>query len=480
MSQHTFLFSTIVAISLSALAGCGDSGDGDKKTTDTTDTGTGHDTNQGTESTAVCADDTMRCTGGDMVQKCVDGIWSDWEDCGGKGQRCELTQGVASCVDQTETVETETSTDTQCSSQPDFTACNVVTDPDRSYDICVAGLCVSPGCGDSSCNVPGPHFPLADTNQRLCYSDNRIIACPNPGEDFYGQDAQYGWDVTHDETERYTRTTLVTAQPVVEDKVTGLVWQGCAASLGGADCNSGSPRTYSWRQAFAYCDNLDWGGHTDWRLPDPYELSSIVDSARSSPSINPDAFPGTQQEKFWSSSSHEDGSNTAWFVGFYGGTVGSLDKYGDLQVRCVRSGPFETRRFESLALSGDRVVRDTLNGLEWQGCTAGYTSVDCSSGYEEEFEWSEALAYCTSLEWGGYTDWRLPDRAELQSILDIRLGGPSIDEGAFPWTPCREFWSSSSGEFFWDYAWYVNFYDGHVNFFPKNEDYPVRCVRSGP
>ena len=29
-----------------------------------------------------------------------------------------------------------------------------------------------------------------DTDQQHCYNDARAIACPGPGEDFHGQDAQ--------------------------------------------------------------------------------------------------------------------------------------------------------------------------------------------------------------------------------------------------------------------------------------------------
>ncbi len=32
---------------------------------------------------------------------------------------------------------------------------------------------------------------LSDTGQTRCYNDTAEITCPAPGEDFYGQDAQY-------------------------------------------------------------------------------------------------------------------------------------------------------------------------------------------------------------------------------------------------------------------------------------------------
>ncbi len=34
-------------------------------------------------------------------------------------------------------------------------------------------------------------YPVVDTGQDHCYSNSGVIACPNSGEAFYGQDAQY-------------------------------------------------------------------------------------------------------------------------------------------------------------------------------------------------------------------------------------------------------------------------------------------------
>lgn len=62
-----------------------------------------------------------------------------------------------------------------CPGRADWTPCAVVTVPDRHYDICVEGTCVPPGCGDATCNVSGPHFPLADTGQRLCGAVDLIM-----------------------------------------------------------------------------------------------------------------------------------------------------------------------------------------------------------------------------------------------------------------------------------------------------------------
>jgi hypothetical protein len=64
---------------------------------------------------------------------------------------------------------------------PDFTPCSRVTSPDYSYDICVNGECVSPGCGDISCNAPGPSFVPPDTDQRACFDASAAVDCTSLG-----------------------------------------------------------------------------------------------------------------------------------------------------------------------------------------------------------------------------------------------------------------------------------------------------------
>ncbi|MCP4680662.1 MAG: hypothetical protein GY854_35300 [Deltaproteobacteria bacterium] len=151
---------------------------------------------------------------------------------------------------------------------PDFTLCEVLTTPDRSYDICVGGVCVSPGCGDVTCNVPGPHFELADTNQRRCTDEfGYMPSCagtPDSAQceevDLCGQDAQYGWDAKNDESERFVRETEIEDQPVVFDNVTSLVWRGCPDGMTGTSCEKGSLREHTWSNALIHCDALSWGG----------------------------------------------------------------------------------------------------------------------------------------------------------------------------------------------------------------------------
>ena len=90
------------------------------------------------------------------------------------------------------------------------------------------------------------------------------------------------------------------------------------------------------------------------------------------------------------------------------------------------------------------------------------------------------LAYCENLSWGGYTDWYLPNKNEIGSIIDDSGYNPSIDTFAFPATPASYFWSSSSYANVTSNAWVVYFYYGFVNVNGKANGYYGRCVRRGP
>ncbi|MEA1053293.1 DUF1566 domain-containing protein [Lamprobacter modestohalophilus] len=79
----------------------------------------------------------------------------------------------------------------------------------------------------------------------------------------------------------------------------------------------------------------------------------------------------------------------------------------------------------------------------------------------------------------GATDWRLPDRFELGSIVIVDQTGPSIDVDLFPNTLPRQFRSALPYAGISDFAWTVDFYGGGVSAFRMNNDDAVRLVRGG-
>ena len=86
----------------------------------------------------------------------------------------------------------------------------------------------------------------------------------------------------------------------------------------------------------ANANNL--GGHNDWRIPNYYELPSIVDIGNCSPVIDATVFPSTPSIYHWTTSTNPCGSTSAFSLNFsYGEIKGFNKKTYKLYVRLVRS-----------------------------------------------------------------------------------------------------------------------------------------------
>jgi hypothetical protein len=77
----------------------------------------------------------------------------------------------------------------------------------------------------------------------------------------------------------------------------------------------------------------------------------------------------------------------------------------------------------------------------------------------------------------GASDWRLPSREELRSIVNYNRYAPAIDVSYFPNTKSADYWSSSPNADFSLGAWDVNFSGGHDGSYNKNAGLAVRLVR---
>jgi hypothetical protein len=127
---------------------------------------------------------------------------------------------------------------------------------------------------------------------------------------------------------------------------------------------------------------------------------------------------------------------------------------------------------------GNGIVRDNVTCLEWEK-TPATTAADTAN-------WDGALAYCAKLAAGGYSDWRVPTRVELASIVDFTKS-PAINRSAFPnaksgyhrtssdWILDIKQIGAGAGK---DFAWIYNMGSGLTsNAYSRASSAEVRCVR---
>ena len=128
---------------------------------------------------------------------------------------------------------------------------------------------------------------------------------------------------------------------------------------------------------------------------------------------------------------------------------------------------YDTGCQQSYVDNGDGTVFDNCTGLMWQ-----------QEDDDVPRNWGEALGYCEGLEIAGYDDWRLPNKRELESIVDNSKVDPSINDDYFLNTNTNlSYWSSTTYDGINDNSWKVGFYSGFVKYDEKISNLYVRCVR---
>lgn len=123
------------------------------------------------------------------------------------------------------------------------------------------------------------------------------------------------------------------------------------------------------------------------------------------------------------------------------------------------------------------LVRDRLTGLVWtrDANIAGFP-----------VSWTEALARIALLNaegYGGFHDWRLPNRRELRSLIDYQAKKPSLPAGhPFANVFLGWYWSSTSAAIHPAYAWSVHLEGARMFYGAKDQEslfWPVRGAGNG-
>jgi len=204
-----------------------------------------------------------------------------------------------------------------------------------------------------------------DTGQMNCYDNsNERFLCPEPGEPFYGQDAQFQGPINS-----YTKlaeggvelpdtATQTDGWIMTRDNITGLIWEiktddngihdkdnpytWCdtnPATNGGDEGTCGATDTEDFITAL---NDANFGGFSDWRLPDINALSTLFNMSFVSPRINKDFFPNTANS-YWSSTTYMYDPQLAWYAMFVSGDIFKISKDGSTNyVRAVRGGQYTT------------------------------------------------------------------------------------------------------------------------------------------
>ena len=370
---------------------------------------------------------------------------------------------------------------------------------------CLSGMSALSWAGN---NAGGAFSAWPDTGQERCYDNSQEIPCPDPGEPFYGQDAQYQGPVRSYTKLGYGGVELPdSATPddgwiMTKDNVTGLIWEvktddgsihdkdnlflWCDTNYqtnGGYQGNCGADAN---TEAFINYLNAEgvegFGGFFDWRVPTVKELSTLLNSniPYPGPTINTAYFPNTGPSRYWSSTTWVSDNYNAWRVSFgiFGVSYGHKPT-SNCYVRAVRGGNVSEQ--PQFVDNNDGTVTDRATGLMWQKCTMGGQWNDVTGGCDgkpEAYIWENALLECEDLDFAGYDDWRLPDCQELHSIVNYYTRYPAINWRYFLNTVSGCYWSSTTTvNYPISFAWRVDFGLGDVVNGGKTSHSYVRCVR---
>ncbi|MBF0567182.1 MAG: DUF1566 domain-containing protein, partial [Nitrospirae bacterium] len=285
------------------------------------------------------------------------------------------------------------------------------------------------------------------------------------------------------------------------DNLTGLVWTKDGGTPNYGSCTGGS---MYWTSAFSASPNAfdyvaclntaNYLGHNDWRLPNINELESLLNAGQGDSAIwlNTQGFIHVRSDVYWSSTNDAQYNGVSWVVDTRGlmwyrwgwestsyvwpvrtGQSGSFDNAaiwktgqttshyarddGALQTGVAWPSPRFTNPDGSIPVTGSVVV-DQLTGLMWT------KNANLPGGYKH---WQQALDYVASMNAGagtyGYTDWRLPNKKELRSLVDYSQWGPALPVGN-PFTNVQYqgigYWSSTTKAYIPGYAFHVSINEG--------------------
>ena len=326
---------------------------------------------------------------------------------------------------------------------------------------------------------------LPQTAQTSCFDTfGATIGCAGTGQDGEFQ-AGAGWPAP-----RFTGSS----PGILKDNLSGLMWVRDVSPLSTA-CGGGDNTAWSDAIDFVTClNNNNHLGYNDWRLPNVNELATLINLGSDDPVnwLKTEGFNigySASGYKYWSSTTTPDLAQRALIGWLDQWAVTWLPYESAAQVWPVRLGPQDsvdpaylfnvwktgqTQSFHSFddgyfkrgilwpsprfSDGGNGTIHDNLTGLTWSRNSNAPGPAGCKTG--TIMTWPEALAYAQCLNsnsYLGYSDWRIPNRWELGSLIDRSQDNPPLPAGhLFESVQPGEYWTSTTIETLPTSVWTIN------------------------
>ncbi|MEI6026053.1 MAG: DUF1566 domain-containing protein [Betaproteobacteria bacterium] len=218
-------------------------------------------------------------------------------------------------------------------------------------------------------------------------------------------------------------------------------------------------------------------GRRNWRAPTVHELLSVVHAGKDvKPFVDTDFFTATQPDTpFYTSEIYLDGSSGRWAVDFANGGAAGKQVAGDSRARWVSGSSAlndpPPSAYSRTEVNANYLIIDTSRELMW---LVPKTLV--------QGDWSGAVAGVSSINagaLGGYSDWRLPNRGELDALANRNYAKPALDPKvkeaiADPTAASVVYWSSSAWTRDTARAWVVDLAYGDIS--PKLKTDSARLI----
>lgn len=307
-------------------------------------------------------------------------------------------------------------------------------------------------------------YPVVGTNQSTAFNNSTEMSKPGSVDDFYGQNANY---LGH------APNYVDNGDGTVTDMVSGLMWQQSFDHNGDGDIDVDDKLNYAEILEKFGNGDVSFGRYNDWRLPTIKEMYSLI--LFSGRDISPESTSTDNLSPFIDNITFEfaygdvnagerlidmqcattnvyvsdEVEETVFGVNF---ADGRIKGYG------ITGGPFGPgdKAFNYLLVRGntsyglnkfvdnsDGTITDQATGLMWMQDDNG-----------EGLMWQDALSYAEENEFAGFSDWRLPDAKELQSIVDYSRSPATTNTAAIdPLFNCSQI-KNEAGKV--DYPWYYS------------------------